>query len=207
MRCITSLTSRYTYILFIYLESHRRIKTWQVELETLKEHLGCDKEETYKEYKYFNNLILKKAKGNCLINGCRFSYEPIKRGRTVVAIRFTLESLVLPDTETPAIAGQINFDDVPDPDDDNWTEFYQSACCPVGTDQPEFSPEEMEQLMCIVRSLPDDKLPANDMGLEFRQHAYLQERYAALNRAAAQKKIKHRFAYMLKMIKSDAGLQ
>ena len=208
LRCITSLTSRYTYFLFIYLESRRRIKTWQVELETLKELLGCDKEETYKEYKYFNNLILKKAKKELFDKtDCRFSYEPIKKGRTVIAIRFTLESLVLPDTETPAIAGQINFDDMPEPDEDNWTEFYQSACCPAGTDQPEFSPEEMEQLMCIVRSLPDDKLPANDMGLEFRQHAYLQERYAALNRAAAQKKIKHRFAYMLKMIKSDAGLQ
>ena len=112
-----------------------------------------------------------------------------------------------PDAGTPPLAGQVSFDDVPEPDDDNWTEFYQSACCPAGTDQPEFSPEEMEQLLCIVRSLPDDKLPANEMGLQFRQHAYLQERYAALNRAAAQKKIKHRFAYMLKMIKSDAGLQ
>ena len=49
LRCITSLTSRYTYVLFIYLESHRRIKTWQVELETLKENLGCDKEETNRE--------------------------------------------------------------------------------------------------------------------------------------------------------------
>ena len=208
LRCITSLTSRYTYILFIYLESHRRIKTWQVELETLKEHLGCDKGETYKEYKHFNNLILKKAKKELFDKtDCRFSYEPIKKGRTVVAIRFTLESLVLPDAGTPPLAGQVSFDDVPEPDEDNWTEFYQSACCPAGTEQPEFSPEEIEQIMCIVRSLPEDKLPANDMGLQFRQHAYLQERYAALNRAAAQKKIKHRFAYMLKMIKSDAGLQ
>ena len=153
-------------------------------------------------------MILKKAKKELFEKTeCRFSYEPIKRGRTVVAVRFTLESLALPDAGTPPLAGQVSFDDVPEPDDDNWTEFYQSACCPAGTDQPEFSPEEMEQLLCIVRSLPDDKLPANEMGLQFRQHAYLQERYAALNRAAAQKKIKHRFAYMLKMIKSDAGLQ
>ena len=62
LRCITNLTSRYSYILFIYLESHRRIKTWQVELETLKELLGCDTEETYKESKYFNKLDTEKSK-------------------------------------------------------------------------------------------------------------------------------------------------
>lgn len=208
LRCITSLTSRYSYIMFIYLEANRFRKSWEVDLEELKRILACENEETYKEFKHFNNLLLKKTQKELHEKTeCRYTYTSIKRGRTVVAVRFTLESLALPDTETPAIAGQINFDDVPEPDDDNWTEFYQSACCPAGTDQPEFSPEEMEQLLCIVRSLPDDKLPANDMGLEFRQHAYLQERYAALNRAAAQKKIKHRFAYLLKMIKSDAGLQ
>lgn len=210
LKNIIELTSRYSYILYLYLENRRQSRlpnTWTVPLDELKTMLRCNA-DTYSEYFRFNGLVLKKCFQELNAKtSIRYTYEPVKRGRTVVAIRFTLESLVLPDTETPAIAGQINFDDVPEPDDDNWTEFYQSACCPAGTDQPEFSPEEMEQLMCIVRSLPDDKLPTNDMGLEFRQHAYLQERYAALNRTAAQKKIKHRFAYMLKMIKSDAGLQ
>ena len=207
LRSIVNISSRYSYVLFTYLERNRYRKTWEVPLSELKCEMKCDGEASYSKFKVFNDRILKRCQKELLEKTeCHFEYTPIKRGRKVAAIRFDLKSLA-PQIEPPAIAGQINFDDVPEPDDDNWTEFYQSACCPAGTDQPEFSPEEIEQVMCIVRSLPDSKLPADDMGLQFRQYAYLQERYAALNRAAAQKKIKHRFAYMLKMIKSDAGLQ
>ena len=61
LRCITSLTSRYSYIMFIYLEhNRRRKKSWEVPLDKLKHILACENEETYKEFKYFNNLLLKK---------------------------------------------------------------------------------------------------------------------------------------------------
>ena len=61
LRCITSLTSRYTYIMFIYLEANRFRKSWDVPLDELKQILDCDKEETYKAFKRFNDLILKKV--------------------------------------------------------------------------------------------------------------------------------------------------
>ena len=35
LRCITSLTSRYTYIMFVYLEANRFRKSWEVELAGL----------------------------------------------------------------------------------------------------------------------------------------------------------------------------
>ena len=50
LRCITSLTSRYTYIMFIYLEANRYRKSWDVPLHELKQILDCDKEELYKEF-------------------------------------------------------------------------------------------------------------------------------------------------------------
>ena len=53
LRCITSITSRYTYIMFIYLEANRFRKSWEVPLAELKEILNCDKEELYKEFKFF----------------------------------------------------------------------------------------------------------------------------------------------------------
>ena len=94
LRCITSLTSRYTYIMFIYLEHNRFRKSWEVDLDELKSILACDNEEYAKEFKYFNRDVLKKVhKEMHEKTECRYSYEPVKKGRSVVAIRFTLETL------------------------------------------------------------------------------------------------------------------
>ena len=94
LRCITSITSRYTYIMFIYLESNRFRKSWEVPLAELKHILNCDKEEIYKEFKFFNQKILKKVQKEMHEKTeCKYDYETIKKGRSVVAIRFTLETL------------------------------------------------------------------------------------------------------------------
>ena len=94
LRCVTSLTSRYTYIMFTYLERNRWRKTWEVGLDELKAILACDQEETYKEFKRFNDRLLKRVyKEMHEKTECRYSYEPVKKGRSVVAIRFTLETL------------------------------------------------------------------------------------------------------------------
>ena len=60
LRCITSLTSRYTYIMFIYLEANRFRKSWEISLEELKKILHCENEATYNEFRFFNVKILKK---------------------------------------------------------------------------------------------------------------------------------------------------
>lgn len=94
LRCIASLSSKYTYIMFVYLESNRFRKSWNVDLNELKQILDCDKEETYKVFKRFNDLILKKVQKEMLEKTeCRYSYELVKKGRSVVAIHFTLETL------------------------------------------------------------------------------------------------------------------
>ena len=54
LRCITSLTSRYTYIMFIYLEANRFRKSWEISLEELKKILHCENEATYNEFRFFN---------------------------------------------------------------------------------------------------------------------------------------------------------
>lgn len=93
LRCITSLTSRYSYILFLYLEFNRFRATWEVDLESLKRTL-CATDESYSEFKIFNNRVLKKCQKELAEKTeCRFTYEPVRRGRSVAAIRFTLEML------------------------------------------------------------------------------------------------------------------
>lgn len=102
LRCITSLTSRYTYVLFMYLESNRFRKTWDVDLTELRQILNCDGEATYLEYKRFNDLVLKKCQKELHEKSeCRFSYVPIRVGRKTTAIRFTLETIadILPEDD------------------------------------------------------------------------------------------------------------
>lgn len=94
LRCITSLASRYTYILFIYLEANRFRESWEIGLDELKQILNCHEDELYTEYKRFNERILKRCQKELSEKTeCRFTYEPVRRGRSVAAIRFTLEML------------------------------------------------------------------------------------------------------------------
>lgn len=102
LRCITSLTSRYTYIMFTYLERNRFRKSWDVSLDELKQILDCDKVETYREFKEFNKQVLKRIQKEMHEKTeCKYTYEPIKKGRTVVGIRFEVETLPKLEVKVP----------------------------------------------------------------------------------------------------------
>ena len=80
---MVSLTSRYSYFLYLYLENNRFRRSWTVPLEELKEVLACTA-KTYGEYKRFNDLVLKKCEKE--LNSktdLRYSYAPVRRGRRV----------------------------------------------------------------------------------------------------------------------------
>lgn len=211
LKDVIRLTSRYSYILYLYLENNRRMHlSWEVTVVDLKALLRCTA-DSYKSYKEFNDKILKK--GHKELNEkttCHFTYQAVKKGRCVVAIRFTLEPRNMPiDNPNAEIPGQLGFKDLPEISSDTDTrkiKFLQGACC-IKDGEPEFSEAEMEQIFEILVTIPDFLLPENvpTGGLEFRRYHYLAERYAAMNRIAAQKPIKNRFAYFVKMLRSDAG--
>lgn len=206
LRCITSLTSRYTYILFVYLERNRFRVTWEVALNELKEMLNCHEDALYSEYKRFNERILKKCQKELFEKTeCRFTYEPVRRGRAVSAIRFTVETL--PKISAPAIdPDQLTIFDINSP-----VSLYEGACSPVG-EPCEFTETEMQEIATLICTVPEEKLPKNvgDDDIEFRRYHYLAEKYAALNTAAERKAAKgevlaHRHAYLKSIIKRDAG--
>ena len=206
---VLNLKSRYSYVMFLYLKRFSNFKTWEIDLLDLKQVLKCDTVATYQEFKEFNKQVLKRAQQE--INektSLKFSYEPIKRGRSVGAIRFTVETL-------PKI-------DVPDVEprqlslfEDKSLDFIGGACTPKNSDVCEFSAEQMEQIRAVLAVIPENKLPENVPGngdLEFRRYHYLAERYAALNAAEARKKaqgetISNRLAYLVGMLKKDAGIE
>lgn len=202
LRGIVSLQSRYSYILFLYIESHRKFKSWTVPLDELKDTLKCTTEATYKEFKRFNDLILKRCSKEIFEKtDQRFTYAPVKKGRSVAAIRFEVETL--PSIEVPEINQEQMSLFTGDPDDYPMN-LYMAAC-------PEFSRTQMEQVVQILVTVPEKKLPANADSVELRRYHYLMERMAAMaiqnerDIASGKGPIKHRHSYFIAMLKGDAG--
>ncbi len=195
LHSIVCLKSRYAYVLFLYLEYNRFRKSWEIDVDMLRQFLNCDQDKSYAAFKVFNDRILKRCQKEIHEKTeCRFEYEPIKMGRRVTAIRFTLETLA--DSIEPPIPGQMTIADyedlVLDPDDP--LIFLSSAC------NNEFSREQMEVLLAAIAA---KDLPPHPDGLEFARYHYLQQQYAMLNVRAAAGKITHRFEYLLKMIQNN----
>lgn len=198
LRCITSITSRYTYIMFLYLEANRYRKSWEVSLDELKEVLSCDKEETYKEFKRFNDLILKKVQKEMQEKTeCRYSYEPIKTGRSVVAVRFTLETLP-----------KILLENISDNQMtlEQWQAEAEKELWENAIVEFNLTNEQIAELREVLICVPEHKLPAPTLSgesLDIKRYHYMQLKVAEIKRRA---NIKNTFAYLLKMLKQDAAI-
>ena len=110
LHSIVSLKSRYAYVLFLYLEHNRFRKSWEVDVDVLRKFFNCT-EELYDEFKYFNQRILRRCQKELEEKtDCKFTYEPVKKGRKVVAVKFTLKTI----KETISIEdeNQLSFDDL-----------------------------------------------------------------------------------------------
>lgn len=205
LRCITSLTSRYSYIMFIYLENNRFRKSWEVSLDELKAILNCEQEETYKEYKFFNVKILKRVHQELHEKTeCKYSYEPIKKGRSVVAVRFTVDTL------GKAIIEEINPNQITlDGYLENDIEFWENAIR-LENGKCEFTKEQLEEIRTVLKTIPTYKMPQDTVtgmdDLSYRRYHYIAQKMATMNRCDSEKKIKNRFAYFLKMLKKDAEI-
>lgn len=201
LRCITSLTSRYTYIMFIYLEANRFRKSWEVPLDELKEILACDKEETYKEFKRFNDRLLKRVQKEMHEKTeCRYSYEPIKKGRSVVAVRFTVETLPKASLED-IDPNQITIEQWQG-EAEKEKELWQSAI-----EEFNFTEEQIAELRQVLICVPDFKLPQSSAcygAIDLMRYHYMQIKVAEIKRRS---NVKNVFSYLLKMLKQDADIE
>ena len=203
LRCITALTSRYTYIMFLYLEANRYRKSWNVQLDELKQILNCEKVETYSAFKEFNKQVLKRIQKEMLEKTeCRYSYEPIKKGRRVVAIQFTVEMLAdaieEPVDTTSNIGTQLTIETSENKKiEDLWKEpFLQFG----------FTQSQYDELFGILVLIPECLLPSPTNSLDLRRYHYLDQKAKELIRRDAEYQIRNKFAYLLKVIKNDAAL-
>lgn len=209
LRSIIHLSSRYTYLMFLYLERNRFRCEWDVDLADLREFLGCA-EGVYTEYRYFNQFVLRKSKLELeKKTDCRFSYEPVRQGKCVFRLHFRVDPLPFLNSQESAGPAEkpVASSEPPLSSVDPKLRVLQSACL-LPNGEPEFSVAEMQQLACLLTHVPESKRPSvsPQPNSVFSKRQYLAERYAAMNRLAEKKNIRHRFHYLLKMIRQDAGL-
>lgn len=231
---VVKLQSKYSYFMYLYIESNRNLhKSWTISIEELKTILMC--QEEYREYKHFNAKILKKVQAD--INNhttTRYEYEPLRHGRWIVQLRFTLDENeelrphVTPvQTNTPkqipATATDMNDDDSYDSDDydydyddeDSLTSFLISALCPSRGSACEFSPAQIREIRHMLMMVPDDKLPDDSSCISFEDDArradfaescYLKMISKDEELKRTGKSIKNRYRYFLSMLRKQGGL-
>ena len=201
LKNIIDLKSRYSYILYLYLENNRFRKTWKISLKELKQILNCNAER-YESYKYFNAEVLKKSKNELETKtNLRFTYSPTdKKGRYFTAIKFTIETLA---DGTSSIEQQIKPTAKIDKshheiDDDNDSETEEidyggelaNLLGDVACDN-EFSPKQIRIIQDLVlRVVGSDPLKCCH---------YLIHKVHLLD----YHKAKNRYSYLIKMINND----
>ena len=202
LRCITSLTSRYTYIMFIYLEANRFRKSWEVPLEELKKILHCENEATYNEFRFFNVKILKKVQKEMHEKTeCQYSYFPIKRGRSVKAIRFEVKTLpkqygAPEQLEMPGFTDSEPIFDVSQSEAER-RDLYRDALAPyVVTD------DQIDGLVQLARKHIDARghFTGSDLDQQIYNYLLSAKRHATTN---SRRVIKNIYRYLLPIIKSN----
>lgn len=190
LRCITSIASRYSYIMFIYLESNRFRRSWEVSLSELKKILNCDTEETYKEYKRFNDRLLKRVQKELTEKTeCQYKYDPIKKGRSVVSVRFTVFPL------HPVVNVENEKQDAPE-----WERAQQDELTFMGEALDNaLTPEQMNVIMSLVREID---IPEGD-GIDRARYRFLQRQWAIIQMQNKVKPIKSKFLYLKKMLEQQ----
>lgn len=192
LQSVKDIKSRYTYVMFLYIEKNRYRTDWIVPLDDLKLFLNCEKDDLYKDFKFFNQRILKRCKKEIQQKTeCNYEYETIKKGRKVVAIHFNVYPLISIGISNQHIGNN----------------QYSAKTDLLLNDavQNEFSDEEIQELQSLIVTVPEIKFPSVDDtdNIDIRRYHYLDQKYKAMNVYDKRSKIKNRFAYLKKMITID----
>ena len=190
LKNIVELKSRYSYILFMYLENNRFRKSWEIKLDDLKELLKCEANR-YNQFKFFNAEILGKChKELNEKTDCRFEYEPIKRNRTVIAVRFTMQTAKAMANEVPEVQ------ELPKTEDQN-RPLWECALKEWKLQQ-----EKLDELAALLVTIPANVLPQAD-DIEQAKYKYIALKVATIKSRSQEKRITNRFRYLITMIQNE----
>lgn len=200
LKNIINIKSRYTYIMFLYLWENKYRGTWEEPLDKLKLVLNCNNEPTYKEFKRFNDLVLKKVhKEIHEATDIKYDYETVKKGRSVVAVRFIYKSKILDEAEVDE--NQMTLE--------QWQEeaVKEKELWQTPLEDFNFTQEQYDELFSVLITIPDFKLPQSSAcygSVELMRYHYIDQKAKEIKRRDTQKPIRSKFSYLLKLMKQDA---
>ncbi len=198
LKNIINIKSRYTYIMFLYLWENKYRGTWEEPLDKLKSILNCDNEEYCKQFKVFNDRVLKRVhKEIHEATDIKYDYETVKRGRSVVAIRFIYKSKTLEEVDE----NQMTLE--------QWQEeaVKEKELWQTPLEDFNFTQEQYDELFSVLITIPDFKLPQSSAcygSVELMRYHYIDQKAKEIKRRDTQKPIRSKFSYLLKLMKQDA---
>lgn len=204
LKNIINMTSRYTYLMFLYLLDNRFRKSWIVELDSLKEVLNCTA-DTYFAYKRFNDLVLKKCQKEIHEKTeLRYEYTSIRKGKRINALQIKIitvaEELKEIDEGSEGVQLYLPIYDDDHETDINEMEYVGDLEYLLGADacNNEFTPEQ-------IRVIKDKVITAVGYAADHIDYCnYLSSKYNMMNvYDTKEKKIKDRFKYLCAMIDKE----
>lgn len=199
LKNIVNIKSRYTYIMFLYLWDNKYRGTWEVPLDELKKILGCDSEISYDKFKVFNDRILKRVQTEMHeVTDIRYDYETVKRGRSVVAIRFIYKSKILESGEKQMTLDQWQ----EELESHREMELWQTPLESFG-----FSQEQYDELFSVLVTIPEFKFPESPAchgSIDLMRYHYVDQKAKEIVRRDSQKPIRNKYSYLLKLMRQDS---
>lgn len=198
---VIKLTRKASYLMYVYVWHNKYKKQWSIDLNELRDKvLDCKGQESYQEYKIFKNRVLEPAvkEVNAKTN-CRFTYEPIKTGRKVTKIRFTVETVtdLIENYETdPLMKDQLTFDEI-ESDEEKEIDYGGGLANLLGKSalDNEFTPEQVRILQDLIIRI----IPGTSKSKNMERCDYLIEKMHLLN----YYKPKNRFEYLKNMLANE----
>lgn len=197
---VANLRGRMAYVMFMYLESNRFRGSWTVELHELKSLLGCDDNDYYNEFRRFDEKVLRRLQKELADKAnCRFSYEKIKKGRKIVALMFTLESIAVYKSDEDT---QLTLEDYEQSIDELrsrplWYDFNLSI---DGTCKIRFTQAELDMLAEVLYTCDTCRMPHAADGVEIARLHFMSLLYKKLLVYSSSHEVKHPAQYLASMI-------
>lgn len=199
LRNTLSLTSKYSFLLYLYLRKERYRGTWEVSLTELRDQkLDCKDIDTYQTFKYFKRDILDKSIRE--INkktDVSIRYETIKKARSITAIRFIVNTLPVIPIENDIEPSQIIIEQRQNECEELWAEPLKEF---------NLKKEQLDELRELLAVIPDfmlPELPGSMNSIDLRRYHYMALKAAEIKRRDSERPIRSKFGYLKKMIQKD----
>ena len=193
---ILQLSSRYSYLLFLYLVDNRFRKNWTISFEELKQVLNCENITSYNSFRDFRRAVLDRCKEEILSKtDIIFDYTTIKAGRYVKDIQFNVTTW----GELATIQAEIEKEqqqELEDSTDKKYVNDDISIMCEICDNT--IDREEMQVIYDLILQLDISKGNEGTGRIDYFKYCY-----DRLKLAATKKTINDKGAYITRMLLNE----